>query len=111
MASVKILQLSIPDNLSLYKCYMPFVSGGGLFLPTEMHCAMDDELLIVLELCNEEVEFAVSAKVVWITPAAAQNQRAQGVGLQFAENGEQLKIRIEGLLSGNFEKANSTLFL
>ena len=57
MASVKILQLSILDNLSLYKCYMPFVSGGGLFLPTEKHYAMDDELLIALELCNEAIAY------------------------------------------------------
>ena len=111
MASVKILQLSIPDKLSLYKCYMPFVIGGGLFLPTEKHYVIGDELLVVLELFNEAVQFAVSAKVFWITPMAAQNQRAQGVGLQFIENGEQLKIRIESLLAGNFAEANSTLFL
>lgn len=90
---------------------MPFVTGGGLFLPTEKHFAMGDELLLVLELCNEEIQFAVLAKVFWITPTAAQNQRVKGAGAQFAENGEQLKIRIEGLLSGNFAEANSTLYL
>lgn len=111
MASVKILHLSIPDNQSLYKSYMPFVSGGGFFLPMEKDFAMDDELLIVLGLGNEEEQFAVSARVIWITPAAAQNQRMRGIGLQFTANGERLKLRIESLLSGNFAEANSTLVL
>lgn len=111
MEHPKILNLHIADQQSLYKCFIPFISGGGLFLPTTHAFPLNVEILIVLTLFDEPEQFALAGKVVWITPAAAQNQRTRGIGLQFVENAERLKMRIEHLLSGNFDESTATLIV
>lgn len=107
----KIIDLHIPDKQSLFKSYMSFICGGGLFLPTHHAYSMGDELFMLLKLLDDPGEFAVVGKVVWITPAAAQNKRIRGIGLQFSENGDRLKIHIENLLSGTVEESAPTLTL
>lgn len=107
----KIIDLHIPDKQALFKSYMPFICGGGLFLPTANAYAMSDEIFILLKLLDDPGEYAVVGKVVWITPAVAQNKRVRGIGLQFIENGDRLKIHIENLLSGTVDESASTLTL
>ncbi len=97
-----ILSLTIKDKGALYNAYMPFVRGGGLFVPTPKRYDLGDEVFILLTLMEEKDKLPVAAKVVWITPGGAQGNRIAGIGVQFNEtaDGEAAKTRIEALLAG-----------
>ena len=58
-----ILSLAIKDKGALYNAYMPFVKGGGLFVPTAKRYNLGDE---------EYFEFA---HPVFATPGADRNYR------------------------------------
>ena len=42
-----ILSLAIKDKAALYNAYMPFVKGGGIFVPTAKRYALGDEVFIL----------------------------------------------------------------
>ncbi len=111
MDAPKVLYLHIPDTHSLHKHYMSFLKGGGLFLPTAGLYAMGEQLFILLELPDTLEPHAVVSKVVWITPAGAQNKRVRGVGMQFLEEESRVKLRIENLLAEMIDDAMQTLTL
>jgi type IV pilus assembly protein PilZ len=48
--------------------------------------------------------------VVWVTPAGAQNGRAQGIGVHFNndESGQEARRKIEGLLGGVMQSTRPT---
>ena len=108
-----ILSLAIKDKGALYNAYMPFVRGGGLFVPTAKRYNLGDEVFILLSLMDEKDRIPVAGKVAWVTPIGAQGNRPAGIGVQFADSaeGEAVKIRIETLLAGtlNAERATSTM--
>lgn len=105
-----VLSLSIKEKSALYAAYMPFVKGGGLFIPTSKPYQMGDEIYMLLGLLDDPVKLPVSGKVVWITPGSAYGGRTQGVGVQFAanESGRAAQTRIEGLLGGTLKSARAT---
>lgn len=97
-----ILSLSIKDKGALFNAYMPFVRGGGLFVPTIKPYSLGDEVFILLSLMEEKDRIPVAGKVVWITPGGAQGNRPAGIGVQFNEtaDGETARTRIESILAG-----------
>jgi type IV pilus assembly protein PilZ len=97
-----ILSLAIKDRGALYNAYMPFVRGGGLFVPTAKRYNLGDEVFILLTLMDEKDRLPVAGKVVWITPAGAQGNRTAGIGVQFNESadGETARTKIESILAG-----------
>ena len=97
-----ILSLAIKDKGALYNAYMPFVKGGGLFVPTAKRYNLGDEVFILLSLMDEKDRLPVAGKVVWITPPGAQGNRAAGIGVQFADSaeGEAVRHKIETILAG-----------
>ncbi|MBN8726817.1 MAG: PilZ domain-containing protein [Xanthomonadales bacterium] len=97
-----ILSLAIKDKGALFSAYMPFVRGGGLFVPTTKAYSLGDEVFILLSLMDEKDRLPVAGKVVWITPPGAQGNRLAGIGVQFAEtaDGETVRTRIESVLAG-----------
>nr|WP_246505586.1 PilZ domain-containing protein [Coralloluteibacterium stylophorae] len=97
-----ILSLAIKDKASLYNAYMPFVKGGGIFVPTTKRYALGDEVFVMLSLMDEKERAGVAGKVIWITPPGAQGHRTAGIGVQFAESsdGEAVRSKIETLLAG-----------
>lgn len=97
-----ILSLSIKDKGALFSAYMPFVRGGGLFVPTTKAYSLGDEVFILLSLMEEKDRLPVAGKVVWITPPGAQGNRLAGIGVQFAEtaDGDTVRTRIESILAG-----------
>ena len=105
-----ILSLAIKDKAALYNAYMPFVKGGGIFVPTTKRYALGDEVFILLSLMEEKDRLPVAGKVVWITPAGAQGNRSAGIGVQFADTSEaeQVKGKIETLLAGTLEADKPT---
>src|ERR1700690_25529 len=81
-----VLSLSIREKSALYAAYMPFIKGGGLFIPTNKVYKIGEEVFMLLTLMDDPAKHPVSGKVVWITPTGAQAARAQGVGVQFLGN-------------------------
>lgn len=86
-----ILSLWIRDHRVLRAAYMPFLSSGGLFVPTDKHFRLGDEVFLLLRLLDEPDRIPVAGSVVWITPKGAQGQRVAGAGVQF--NGEDGLVR------------------
>ena len=106
-----ILSLAIKDKAALYNAYMPFVRGGGLFVPTAKRYGLGDEVFILLTLMDDKDRLPVPGKVMWITPAGAQGNRTAGIGVQFndSSDGETARTKIESILAGilRFRTANA----
>lgn len=97
-----ILSLAIKDKGALYLAYMPFIKGGGLFVPTTRQYHLGDEVFILLTLMEEKDRLPVAGTVVWITPQGSQGNRQAGIGVQFNEgaDGDAVKTKIETALAG-----------
>ena len=105
-----VLSLSIKEKSALFAAYMPFIKGGGLFIPTNKSYNMGEEIFMLLTLMADPSKLPVSGKVVWVTPAGAHGSRTQGVGVQFAlnESGRSAQNKIEGLLGGSLKSVRPT---
>ncbi|SCK06662.1 PilZ domain-containing protein [Vogesella sp. LIG4] len=105
-----VLSLAIKERSALYAAYMPFLGNGGIFVPTARSYNLNDEVFLLLTLLDDPQKVAVQGKVVWITPAAGNTNRSQGVGIEFAANdaGKQARERIETLLAGAINSTRPT---
>ncbi|MGI9277152.1 MAG: PilZ domain-containing protein [Endozoicomonas sp.] len=103
-----ILSLTIKDSSSLYSSYMPFITGGGLFIPTAKQYRLGDEVFIRLTLMEEADKIPVPGKVVWITPQGAQGNRTVGIGVQFTDATDTVRNRIEAYLVGILKSDRET---
>lgn len=104
-----IIGLTFRDKSVLYAAYMPFIKGGGLFLPSNDQYKLGDQLKLVLHLMDETERFPLNGKVIWITPNGSQGNRSVGVGIQFeGEEGEVVKNKIETYLAGMLKSERLT---
>lgn len=105
-----VLSLSIRERAALYAAYMPFLKGGGLFIPTTKSYRLGDEVFVLLSLMDDPNKIPVAGKVVWVTPAGAQGSKTQGIGVQFtdSEGGAVARNKIEGLLGGTLKSNRPT---
>jgi len=104
-----VLSLTIKDKSALYAAYMPFVKGGGLFIPTNKEYRMGEEVFMLLTLLDEKEKIPVAGRVMWITPIGAQGNRAAGVGIQFSERDSgAARGKIETLLGGALKSERPT---
>ena len=110
LARPGVLSLSIKEKPALYAAYMPFVKGGGIFIPTAKSYRLGDEVFMLLTLMDDPNKLPVAGKVAWITPAEAQGNKSQGIGVQFSDNesGIAARNKIEGLLGGNLTSTRPT---
>ena len=101
-----MLSLAIKERTALFAAYMPFLKQGGLFIPTNRPYQMGDQVYMLISLMDDTTKMPISGKVVWITPAGAQGNRQQGIGVQFDDNETSAGVRgkIEGVL-GNAMKS------
>ena len=95
-----LMSLTIKDTSSLYNSYMSFVQGGGLFIPTPKRYALGDDVFIRLTLMDEPEVIPVTGKVVWVTPVGCQGGKVAGVGVQFTDDANGMKDKIETYLAG-----------
>ena len=95
-----ILSLTIKDKSVLYAAYMPFVKHGGLFIPTNKNYRLGDEVFMLLNLMDEPEKIPVAGKVIWVTPKGAQGNRAAGIGVQFSDQDNTARSKIETYLAG-----------
>lgn len=104
-----VLSLTIKDKSALYAAYMPYVKGGGVFIPSNRPYKLGEEVFMLLTLMDSKEKIPVAGTVVWITPAGAQGGRTAGIGIQFSEKDSGLaRNKIETLLVGQLSSDRST---
>lgn len=105
-----VLSLSIKEKSALYAAYMFHVKGGGIFIPTNKPYRLGDDIYMLLSLLDDPTKHPVAGRVVWVTPPGAQGNRAQGIGVKFAEDesGDMVRSKIESLLSGMLQSNRPT---
>ncbi len=107
LAKKGVLQVNIKDNKQLYECYMPFVKGCGIFVPTEDQHSLGDEGFLLLTLPESTEKYAASVKVIWLNPKIKLGKRVPGIGLQIlGRDAEKIREHIESTLG---QKVNSPL--
>ncbi|HEY0267600.1 MAG TPA: PilZ domain-containing protein [Methyloradius sp.] len=104
-----VLSLAIKEKAALFSAYMPFIKGGGLFIPTNKPYKIGDEVFMLLSLIEEPTKLKVVGHVIWITPVT-QGNRPQGIGVQFSEKdgGVEARNKIESLLGGALKSTRPT---
>lgn len=96
-----VLSLTIKDKNALYAAYMPFVKGGGIFVPSNRPYKLGEEVFMLLTLMDSKEKIPVAGHVVWVTPPGAQGSRTAGIGIQFSEKDSGIaRNKIEGILAG-----------
>jgi len=110
LARPGVLSLNIREKAALYAAYMPFLKGGGIFIPTSRMYALGEEVFMLLSLMDEPNRLAVQGKVVWITPEGGQGNRTQGIGVQFTQDdtGAAARATIEKILGETLASTRPT---
>ena len=108
MSGKGILSLTIKDKAVLYSAYMPFLTNGGLFVPTNKAYRVGDEVFMLLTLMEEAEKIPIAGKVVWVTPRGAQGNRTAGIGVQFSEQDAEANTKIENYLAGSLNSDRPT---
>ena len=103
-----LLTLTIKDKSALYLAYMPFVVNGGLFIPTNSSYRLGDEVFMLLNLMGEEEKIPVAGTVIWMTPKGAQGKRTAGIGVQFNDQDDVARSKIETYLAGALQSDRHT---
>jgi type IV pilus assembly protein PilZ len=103
-----ILSLTIKDKAVLYSAYMPFLTNGGLFVPTNKVYDIGDEVFMLLTLMDEPEKIPIAGTVVWVTPRGAQGNRTAGIGVQFSEQDAAANAKIENHLAGSLNSDRPT---
>lgn len=103
-----ILSLTIKDKSVLYAAYMPFIQGGGLFIPTNKQYQLGEEVFMLLKLMEEPEKITVAGKVIWLTPKGSQGNKVTGIGVQFTGEESMAKDKIETYLAGALQSDRLT---
>ncbi len=105
-----VLSLAIKEKAALYAAYMPFLKNGGMFVPTQKPYKIGDEIYLILALMDDPNKYPIAGKVAWITPPAANNNKAQGIGVHFPddETGQRTRLRIEEILGAALRSSRAT---
>lgn len=104
-----VLSLVIKERSALYAAYMPYIEGGGFFIPTQKEYVMGAQVYVLFQLMDNPKRFSISGKVVWVSPANMAN-KTQGVGVQipFDETGNELRQFIENTLGSAIGSSRKT---
>jgi type IV pilus assembly protein PilZ len=110
VARPSVLSLPIKEKAALYAAYMPFLNNGGIFVPTNKSYKVGDEIYLILTLMDDPTKYPIAGKIAWVTPAGANNNKAQGIGVHFSadEGGQRVKLRIEELLGAVLRSSRAT---
>jgi type IV pilus assembly protein PilZ len=110
IARPSVLSLPIKEKAALYAAYMPFLANGGIFVSTTKQYKIGDEIYLILTLMDDATKYPIVGKIAWITPAGANNNKVQGIGVHFSadEGGVRVKQRIEELLGAAVGSSRAT---
>ena len=109
-ARPSVIQLVFREKTALYAAYMPVLSEGGLFVPTNREYRLGEDVYLLLSLPDDPQRYPIAGKVAWITPANASGGRTQGVGVRFPNDDKTraLRLKIEELLGTQVSSAKPT---
>ena len=110
VARPSVLSLPIKEKAALYAAYMPFLTNGGIFVPTTKPYKLNEEIYLILTLMDDTAKYPIAGKIAWVTPARANNNKAQGIGVHFSsdESGQRVRHRIEELLGAALASSRAT---
>jgi type IV pilus assembly protein PilZ len=105
----EVIDYVIKDPMELNLSYMPFISGGGLFIPTELTFVLGDRVCVDLLLPTKKESIRIKGKVIWITPHNAFHHVLSGIGIQFIdENAKAVRAQIEANLDNSIDVGGYT---
>lgn len=109
-ARPSVIQLKFGEKNALYAAYIPLMSEGGLFVPSNREYRLGDDVYLLLTLPDDAQKYPVAGKVAWITPANASGGRTQGFGVRFPadDKGRLLKLKIEEILGTQISSSRPT---
>lgn len=104
-----VLSLSIKDQAGLYGAYMPFLTHGGIFVPSNRPFRLGEQVFLVLSLLDRPQKYQIQGTVAWITPVGTP-LKTPGVGVHLPDddNGRALKRAVEELLGKTVESGRPT---
>ena len=102
-ARPSVIQLAIKEKAALYAAYMSPFPEGGIFVPTNRSYMLGDDVYLLLTIMDDPQRYPIAGKVAWITPANAQGNRPQGIGVRFPSDDKSkvLRVKIEEILGAN----------
>jgi len=104
-----VISIAIKDKQALYMSYMPYIEGGGLFVPTNKDYSLGDEMFLLVKIMDEVEPVHISGKIVWVSPPGALGNRPRGVGLQFGgDDAKSTKDLIESKLGASISLTRAT---
>ncbi len=110
MADNLTLTYTIKDPVELNLSYMPFVTDGGLFIPTDQFYPLGTKVNVELFLPGHKEGLKFEGKVIWVTPPNALYQVICGVGVQFiGTQAPAVRGQIEAGLDRSMEIGGYTL--
>lgn len=104
-----VLSLSIKDQAGLYAAYMPYLTRGGIFVPSNRPFRLGEQVFLVLSLLDRPQKYQVQGTVAWITPAGTP-MKTPGVGVHLPDddNGRNLRRAVEEILGKAIESGRPT---
>lgn len=106
-----LIQVNINDRATLQASYMPYILGGGLFVPSKQVVKMGDEVFVLAGLPDQSQKVPLTGKVIWISQK--QNGiKPQGFAIQLSgEKGMYYKMEAEKMLAGSMslDRPNFTM--
>lgn len=105
-----VFSLVIRSKAALYAAWIPFLRGGGIFLPSNRDHTLGEEVIVLLSLLDDPAKIALQGSVAWINPAHGAGNRPQGIGVQLQDNepGREFRKKVEGLLAGALQSTRPT---
>ncbi len=87
METLRPQTIVITDKKELYRCYMPFIKGGGLFVPfsedvNASKISPGQKVFIVFSMLDNKNKIPINGKVVWINRVG----NIKGYGVAFGES-------------------------
>jgi len=77
-----IIQYIIKSQAELNLSYMPFIKGGGIFIPTEKGFLLGIHIIVDLQLPGRTEISKLEGKIIWVTPKNSRDQIYAGIGVQ-----------------------------
>lgn len=102
------LNVEIEDVKELFRCYMPFVHGGGLFIKSNMPLKLGETVSVILTLPDALEPEMFDSEVIWVNPQGAQNVHPPGVGVLLNNKENKLQVKIEKLIGGMMNSPDLT---
>lgn len=104
MTQPNTLNYDIKDLLELNLAYMPFITNGGLFIPTADAYILGNHVNVDLQLPTKKESIKIEGKVVWLTPKNSLYHVISGIGIQFVgPNANVIRTQLESMLDKSVE--------